>query len=443
MLPTRFLVCSKKIKSLYISNFYKLTIKKRYVNTEYVDITKNNNVIVGGKNLRNLLETHVGAQKYWLEHKEDLKQINYIKTKCQNELVKRSLTDSVQEVILPIGTNADERETYLNYFGAIRFGKLLEDLDTIAVWVGYKYYKGPTERPPFALVTASVDKINLKGNLVQPKEDLKLKGFVSWAGKTSLEVTIYIYQYKKELDIWKHLAEAVFVMAARSMDDGTSALINPFEANTEEEKKYFNKGLLNKELRKIKSESSLLKISPTADEKDSAHKLFLKTISSSKSTFVSRVKPDNAVWMHDTTLKNLIICHPQSRNWYNKIFGGFLMRVAYELAWANTSVFIKTIPNLITVDNIAFQKPVEVGSLLYLTSQIVMTKGVYLQVRVHAEVVDPKSGYTDTTNVFHFHFTSNEPFPEVIPSTYAEYMLYLDGLRHFPANLKHDSSLSK
>ncbi|XP_065656297.1 acyl-coenzyme A thioesterase 9, mitochondrial isoform X3 [Hydra vulgaris] len=435
MFTPRFLLCSKKIQVFYKDNFCKLTKISRNINTKYADITKNDNVIIGTKKLRNRLLKHVGGQRYWLENKDDEEQISYIKTTNQNELVKRSLTDSVQEVILPFGTNINIRENYLNFFGAIRFGKLLEDLDTIAGYVGYKYYKGPTERPPFALVTACVDKINLKENVIHPKEDLKLRGFVSWAGKTSLEITILIYQFKKELNIWKQLADAMFVMAARSMHDGSSAFINPFEVNTEEEKEYFQKGLLNKETRKYKAENSLLKISPTAEERDRVHELFLKTVDPNKSTFSSRIKPENTVWMHETNLKNLIICHPQSRNCYNKIFGGFLMREAFELAWANSCVYIKSIPNIITIDDIVFRKPVEVGSLLYLSSQIVFTKGLYLQVRVLAEVVNPKSGQTDTTNVFHFHFTSNQTFPEVMPSSYAEYMLYLDGLRHCPSNI--------
>ena len=43
--------------------------------------------------------------------------------------------------------------------------------------------------------------------------------------------------------------------------------------------------------------------------------------------------------MDDTILKNVIICFPEQRNLYDKIFGGFIMRQAYELAWTNVFVF--------------------------------------------------------------------------------------------------------
>ena len=53
------------------------------------------------------------------------------------------------------------------------------------------------------------------------------------------------------------------------------------------------------------------------------------------SVFSMRLKPVDSVWLEDVKLKNVHICHPQNRNIYGKIFGGFLMRNAFELAWSN------------------------------------------------------------------------------------------------------------
>ena len=60
------------------------------------------------------------------------------------------------------------------------------------------------------------------------------------------------------------------------------------------------------------------------------HNLFYR-----ESVFSYRVKPANSEWLGDAVLKNVHICHPQSRNIYGKVFGGFLMRNAFELAWVN------------------------------------------------------------------------------------------------------------
>ena len=323
-----------------------------------------------------------------------------------------------------------QREKYLTFYNTVRFGKLLEDLDTLAGWVGFKYFKGPTERSPFSLVTACVDRISLQENSISASEDIKLTGFVSWAGSTSLEITSYIDQYDRDSGTWKRLSDAVFVMVARSLKDGSATFVNPFRVCDDQERKFFEQGELNKLERKRKAEESLFKQAPTADERNLIHDMFLRSLDPTKSTFSRRVKADNTVWMGNTRLKNLLICHPQSRNLYNKIFGGFLMREAFELSWANTCTHIKSRPSVIAMDDVVFKKPVEVGSLLYLSSQIVYTRGPYLQTRVHAEVVDPKTGHVDTTNVFHFHFTSKKEFADVVPMSYGEYMLYLDGVRH-------------
>ena len=80
--------------------------------------------------------------------------------------------------------------------------------------------------------------------------------------------------------------------------------------------------------------------------------------------------------------------------------------------------FSKSLPTLVHVDDILFRKPVEIGSLLYFSSQVVYTQGFYVMVRVSAEVVHPEDGTHDLTNVFHFTLKTDRPAPEVIPRTY-------------------------
>jgi acyl-coenzyme A thioesterase 9 len=136
--------------------------------------------------------------------------------------------------------------------------------------------------------------------------------------------------------------------------------------------------------------------------------------------------------MDDAMLKNVIACFPEQRNLYNKIFGGFLMRQAYEIAWINASLYSKTIPRIETVDNITFKKPVLIGQLLFLSSQVVYTEKKFIQVKVHAQSVDIATNVKETTNDFYFKFSvaSDVNLPQVIPKSYAESMMYLDGKRH-------------
>ena len=85
-------------------------------------------------------------------------------------------------------------------------------------------------------------------------------------------------------------------------------------------------------------------------------------------------------------MKNIQICQPENRNLYNKVFGGFIMRQALELAWANTFMFSQARPFCLRMEDIWFRAPVEIGSLLYFDSHITFTKDHYIQTRVSAEV---------------------------------------------------------
>ncbi|EJW76565.1 hypothetical protein WUBG_12526, partial [Wuchereria bancrofti] len=83
----------------------------------------------------------------------------------------------------------------------------------------------------------------------------------------------------------------------------------------------------------------------------------------------SRILPSNHVWIHDAHLSDTIVCFPIKRNIYGKIFGGFLMRKALEVAWSNASLFSGNRCRICGVDDIMFRKSVDVGSILLLSSQ--------------------------------------------------------------------------
>ncbi len=58
--------------------------------------------------------------------------------------------------------------------------------------------------------------------------------------------------------------------------------------------------------------------------------------------------------------------------------------------------------------------------MLYFSNQVVYTTGPHLQVKVHAEVVDPRTGHHETTNTFHFTLsTKDADVPPIMPKSYA------------------------
>ena len=52
--------------------------------------------------------------------------------KSQDELPVRRMSDSYQEAVIPLGSDPKVTEKYINFYKSIRFGRILEDLDTFA-----------------------------------------------------------------------------------------------------------------------------------------------------------------------------------------------------------------------------------------------------------------------------------------------------------------------
>ncbi|XP_067896324.1 acyl-CoA thioesterase 9, tandem duplicate 1 isoform X2 [Heterodontus francisci] len=415
--------------------------------------------------VRKKLEKIVGASKNWSEHLQSVKERASLKSPLvsdQANLPYRCMKDSYLEAYLPLGSQPDLREKYLNVHKHVRFGRILEDLDSFGVLICYTHAKTDSPRSPFSIVTALVDEIDLVKKIIRPDCDLRFTGNVTWVGKSSMEVQMHVSQYHD--NIYNPVLDATFVMVARDPGNQSAALINPLKPEGPEEEHLFKQGDLNKAKRAKLKETSLLRAAPNEEERKIIHEMFLATLDLRTVSFSSRILPENSMWMEHTKLKSLEICHPEGyqrihpcyssklgvvgresdpevsilitqleRNIFNKIFGGFLMRKAFELAWANACVYGGSRPYAIAVDDILFQKPVEIGSLLYLSSQVCYTESNFIQVRVHSEVVDPLTKQHSTTNIFHFTFGSEKEVMQVIPKTYGESMLYLDGKRHFKA----------
>ena len=78
--------------------------------------------------------------------------------------------------------------------------------------------------------------------------------------------------------------------------------------------------------------------------------------------------------------------------------------------------------------------PVEIGSILTFTGEVVYNEGKAVQVAVAADVINADirnpGKKVATTNVFHFTFVTAEPSPsKVVPFSYEETLRFIDGRR--------------
>ena len=129
----------------------------------------------------------------------------------------------------------------------------------------------------------------------------------------------------------------------------------------------------------------------------------------------------NSILMSNTMLQNSLIAQPQVRNLHDRIFGGFLMRRAFELAFANAYIFGGEWPQMLEVDNITFYSPVDVGDLLQFQSRVIYSlpeggnlgsevaahKGKPLiMIEVECWITEPTNVDAHLTNRFYFTFLS-------------------------------------
>jgi acyl-coenzyme A thioesterase 9 len=71
---------------------------------------------------------------------------------CQPKI--KTMKDSYVEEYLPFKTDKEFREEYVNVYGRIRLGKILEDLDALAGSIAYKHCDdGREDTLPLTIVT--------------------------------------------------------------------------------------------------------------------------------------------------------------------------------------------------------------------------------------------------------------------------------------------------
>lgn len=163
-------------------------------------------------------------------------------------------------------------------------------------------------------------------------------------------------------------------------------------------------------------------------------------------------KPSNVHFMEATCLSSAAIMQPQYRNRHHfMIFGGFLLKQTFELAFCAAASFAHARPTFVSLDPSTFQNPVPVGSVLYQTATVVYTdpplvngsdgedtmektsrpdgkKYTRVQVRVDTKVRDVEHGVARPTGQFNYTFTVEKDI-HVLPRSYTEFMMYVDARR--------------
>ncbi|KAF1347805.1 HotDog domain-containing protein [Delphinella strobiligena] len=371
-------------------------------------------------------------------------------TPADRDLRPREMSDSYHSVILPLAQDPWLLDTYLNATGHIRLGTIFMDLDALSGVIAYKHTGDSV-----TTVTAACDRITINSPLTEIC-DLEYSGMVTYAtGRSSMEISLQVAKAPKAGEKAKAediLLTCQFTMV--SLDPGTKKPVSipPIQPETEEEHRLFEQGKVNSAHRKQLKSTSLLKQTPNDQESDLMHALWQLQVRYHDPNDALR-KPDNVYFMDQTKLSTASIMQPQYRNRHHfMIFGGFLLKQTFELAFCCAASFAHARPTFVSLDPSTFQNPVPVGSVLYMTATIVYTdppliagqgeeptseealiakegkKLTRVQVRVDTKVRDVEHGQAKPTGQFNYTFTVAGDL-RIMPRTYTEMMMMIEASR--------------
>ncbi|KAK9887400.1 hypothetical protein WA026_022336 [Henosepilachna vigintioctopunctata] len=361
------------------------------------------------------------------------------------DLPPRNIKDSFLEGIIPLSKDEDLRDKYVTFMGHVRIGRLLEDMDKFAVHVGLQHIHAPTvpkDIPiPFMLATARCDRIDITSFERKPNEDIKIAGFVSWVGRSSMEVVVWLDQHYQ--GTWNKITRAIFLLAARNATGTQAVAVNPLNPGNEYETKIVKDGEERKSKRVTIIQSRVSKVIPTTEEQQLIHVLYEKQMTEIRKGYNDKkMFPRGVIAMSKCRAANIIFNQPENRNYFNKVFGGFIMRHATEIAWVLGFKVIRQRPSITHISDIDFISPIAVDALMYMRARIVYTQENFAQIIVAVFSLEPTKGVETRSNTFHFTVTFPDPIKQVYPITYHEAMLYVDGKRHFDSLSKSNEAES-
>jgi acyl-coenzyme A thioesterase 9 len=212
---------------------------------------------------------------------------------------------------IPLANNLALQSKYENVFGAVRIGKLLEDVDAMAGRVAYLHCDGFNVNRQLTVVTANVDKIAYNRHF-RIDRSIRLEGEVTHTGNSSMEVRVLATSDSDDGDRFVGL-ECYLVMVARERYASRSALVHRLQPETAEQHELFEKGVQKTLARKQKMETRLSEKPPTAEESALVHDIFRLRHSS--------IVQGNWLSIGRTALSLTGIMHPEYKNLHGKIFG--------------------------------------------------------------------------------------------------------------------------
>ena len=263
------------------------------------------------------------------------------------------------------------------------------------------------------------------------------QAYICYTGSTSMEIRIDVMNHEGELH-----CSAYYLMVSRDKVTGKGKPVPQLTFDGEKDpakcRVLFQLGKLRQEARIYKSSHSLLKEPPNSEEIQVLHSFFQQ----------EQQTPDQMKSFEpliETRLEKCILKHPQDRNIHGKIFGGMLMRESLELAFLSSVLLDSSSnPRRHFIDDIYFLRPVDIGSFVRYVSYVTYTEGSLMNTKVTVEKMvkpeddeDAEVRYEKATE-FNLVMVNDKKLRPMLPGTYQEAMMYLEGRRRIKKLLKSE-----
>ena len=365
-------------------------------------------------------------------------------------ITQRPHSASWLEVTYPFSTDEELRRLYmLGASESLRAGMFLEELDAFSADCSARHADMYNEARPLSVVTAAHDGLSIFEHL-SARHDLRLRGCVVSVGTSSMEVRTDLLRVTRrddrgtpeahdDDDEEEFLGCCYTVMVARERATFGRAAVHQLAHDAPACDDEIRAAAKRAKVRKALAANSLAHTPPFAEEVPLLHELWREARDRAAAgeeggggeALVVRV-PMAASEQHAVD-----IMQPTHRNMNGYMFGGYLMRRALEVGWVSAYRFARSPPSFAGLDDVSFNKPVELGAIIELVSRAVYSgDDETVRVCVEAHKVSLRSGRREPMNLFHFIFRvaaadGVQKRRVVQPDTYEEGMLYLEGRRRW------------
>ena len=301
-------------------------------------------------------------------------------------------------------------------------GVLLELLDRFAGMTAVDFVR--RTMPEARVVTAALDEVVVRA-VADPGRDVRCRARVNRVGKSSMEVGVRVEQLPEET----HLASCYFTMVVLAPDGAAerAARLEPFAPDDERGRQRVARAEARRDAYRAEQEKALAP--PSAEEFQLVARLYRE----------QEVPGFTGLPARQLQAETWERTYPEQENPWKIIFGGFILRRAYELSTICAEFVATHRPLLAAVNRVNFVRPVQIGDTLHLSSRVVYTAGPAICVETAIERRSRDRQSRALSNSCLFTFVNVDPalapqeVPRVYPASHAEEQRYLAARR----NLRH------